>query len=202
MAGPLNNVAAGIRSAPLKAMLATLCFLAAPALGALGLLAKELIGAPVGYQDETGFHVLRDPRGVVGQAPEAATQLAAAVSVNPPAHPRLKILVVDDQPDICELLSTYLEQDAHTVVAAENGWAALEKFRRDHFDLVITDRAMPRMDGDQLASAIRELQPSEPIILMTGFAAPDRLSTNIDLLLKKPFSLDGIREAIDLVMAA
>src|SRR5207244_7407221 len=59
------------------------------------------------------------------------------ISHAPPVPP-LKVLVVDDQPDICHVLSCYLEQDAHTVVTAENGCEALEKFRASHFDVVIT----------------------------------------------------------------
>ena len=46
----------------------------------------------------------------------------------------------------------------------------MEKFRAGHFDLVITDRAMPEMNGDELADSIKRLSPGEPIIMLTGFA--------------------------------
>jgi signal transduction histidine kinase len=114
----------------------------------------------------------------------------------------LRVLVVDDQPDICQVLSRYLEQDAHTVETAENGCVALEKFRSGTFDLVITDRAMPKMNGDQLASAIKEIQPYEPVILMTAFAEPRVPSRDVDMLLSKPFSLRSLRSAIGRVIAA
>src|SRR5581483_4695122 len=120
-----------------------------------------------------------------------------------PPIPPLKVLVVDDQPDICHVLSCYLEQDAHTVVTAENGCEALEKFRNGHFDVVITDRAMPKMNGDQLASAIKEINPKEPVILLTAFAEHGRfLPNDIDLQFSKPASLHLIREALGKVIAA
>jgi CheY-like chemotaxis protein len=116
--------------------------------------------------------------------------------------PPLRVLVVDDQPEICHVLTSYLECDAHTVVTAENGCDALEKFRAGNFDLVITDRAMPKMNGDQLAAAIREISPGEPIILLTAFADRERPMRDIDLLLSKPASLPMLRQAIGRVLAA
>jgi len=113
----------------------------------------------------------------------------------------LNVLIVDDQPEIRHVLTSYLEHDAHTVVTAENGCDALEKFRAGKFDLVITDRAMPKMNGDQLATAIREIAPREPIILLTAFADSDRHIRDIDLQLSKPASLRMIRQAIGKVMA-
>ena len=112
----------------------------------------------------------------------------------------LNVLVVDDQPEIRQVLSSYLEHDAHTVVTAENGCDALEKFRAGKFDLVITDRAMPKMNGDQLATAIKEISPGEPIILLTAFADSDRHARDIDLMLSKPASLRMIRQAIGKVL--
>jgi signal transduction histidine kinase len=113
----------------------------------------------------------------------------------------LNVLIVDDQPEIRYVLSSYLEHDAHTVVTAENGADALEKFRAGTFDLVITDRAMPKMNGDQLATANKEIAPREPVILLTAFADSERHVRDVDLLLSKPASLRMIRQAIGKVMA-
>jgi signal transduction histidine kinase len=117
-----------------------------------------------------------------------------------PAH-SLNVLVVDDQPEIRHVLTSYLEHDAHKVITAENGCDALEKFRNGKFDLVITDRAMPKMNGDQLASAIKEIAPTEPVILLTAFADNARQPRDIDLLLSKPASLQMLRRAIAKVTA-
>jgi signal transduction histidine kinase len=116
----------------------------------------------------------------------------------------LRILVVDDQPAIREIVSAYLAEDQHIVETAADARDAMEKFRPDRFDLVITDRAMPRGNGDELAASIKKVQPGEPIIMLTGFAdlideSAGRLK-NIDLVLSNPARLDDLRKAIFEVM--
>jgi signal transduction histidine kinase len=112
----------------------------------------------------------------------------------------LNILVVDDHPAICEIVSAYLAEDRHTVETAANAREALEKFRSIHFDLVITDRAMPEINGDELAASIKKVNPREPIIMLTGFAdlisATGEQSENVDLVLSKPARLHDLRRAI------
>ncbi len=125
----------------------------------------------------------------------------------PAAHPEvnrtmrpLSILVVDDHAAICEIVSAYLAEDRHTVETAASAREALEKFRTLHFDLVITDRAMPEMNGDELAASIKEIEPGKPIIMLTGFAdlinETGERSENVDLVLSKPARLDELRRAI------
>src|SRR5205807_7534729 len=82
----------------------------------------------------------------------------------------LRILVVDDHPAICEIVSAYLAEDRHVVATASNAREAMDRFCTERFDLVITDRAMPEVNGDELAGIIKELQPREPVIMLTGFA--------------------------------
>jgi len=114
----------------------------------------------------------------------------------------LKVLVVDDQQEICDLMKSYLELDFHFVVTATCGEDALEKFRRDSFDLVITDLVMPGTSGAELARAIKEIKPEEPVILFTAFLGPHEEPPKfVDLLLSKPASLSRIREAISTAMA-
>ena len=112
----------------------------------------------------------------------------------------LRVLVVDDQPAIREIVSAYLAEDQHIVETAADAREAMEKFRVDRFDLVITDRAMPEVNGDELAASIKEVQPREPIIMLTGFADLINESggrpKNVDLVLTKPARLDDLRKAI------
>jgi signal transduction histidine kinase/ActR/RegA family two-component response regulator len=109
----------------------------------------------------------------------------------------LRVLIADDQPLLCEILAEYLKNDCHTVVAANDGKEALEKFKREKFDLVITDQAMPEMSGNQLARAIKKRSPSTPVILLTGFGEAGGDSTNvIDHVLSKPVSLIDLRHAL------
>ncbi|MGB8169880.1 MAG: ATP-binding protein [Chthoniobacteraceae bacterium] len=123
----------------------------------------------------------------------------------PPAKcPRpLHILAVDDHPVQTELLARALGGDWHVVATATNGREAIERFDSEHFDLVITDKAMPGMSGDQLAAAIKAREPGTPVIMLTGFsrASEDEdLSEFVDLLVAKPASLKDLRAAITKVM--
>ncbi|HEY2101718.1 MAG TPA: response regulator [Chthoniobacterales bacterium] len=116
----------------------------------------------------------------------------------------LRILVVDDHPAIREIVSAYLAEDRHTVETAADAREAMTKFRAAHFDLVITDRAMPEISGDELAASIKEIEPNEPVIMLTGFAdlihETGRRSENVDLIVSKPARLEDLRRAILEVM--
>src|SRR5207253_2729146 len=71
-----------------------------------------------------------------------------AASAETKTKSSLKILIVDDEPRIREVVSTYLRCDGHQVATAASGREALEKFRRQPFDLVVVDRVMPEMSGE------------------------------------------------------
>jgi two-component system alkaline phosphatase synthesis response regulator PhoP len=110
---------------------------------------------------------------------------------------RKHILLVDDRQEVRDTMKLLLRLDEHTVTEAKNGREALEVFTQDHFDLVITDYAMPEMRGDELAANVRHLAPSQPILMVTGSAELlDGLSTPVDALLTKPFSLVDLRRVI------
>ena len=112
----------------------------------------------------------------------------------------LKVLVVDDQEIICELIAEYLHADGHTTECAYRGDEALDQFRTGSFDLVITDQSMPGMNGAQLASAIKRLTPDTPIILLTGFGdemmAMGGNPSEVDIILGKPTSCADLRQAV------
>jgi CheY-like chemotaxis protein len=116
----------------------------------------------------------------------------------------LHVLVVDDHPMVRDIVSAYLAEDHHVVATAGSAREALEKFQRDRFDLVITDHAMPEINGQELAASIKHLQPHEPVILLTGFAdlvnQTSDQSSDVDLVLSKPARLDDLRKAIFEVM--
>lgn len=124
----------------------------------------------------------------------------------PPKRDSLNILVVEDEPMVRDVLGVYLEEDHHTVVLAPNGRVGLEKFRLEGpFDLVMTDRAMPEMNGDQLASEVKRLNPKQPIILLTGFGdlmqGAGEKPPGVDLVVSKPFTLATLRAAMAKVMS-
>lgn len=116
----------------------------------------------------------------------------------------LRVLVVDDDPLVLEVLREYLAGDGHVVEAATDGLQGLEKFRSGSFDVVVTDRAMPRMSGDQMAAILRQSTPRVPVILLSGFGevvegAPQRLQ-GVDLVLSKPVTLAALRQALTRVL--
>jgi DNA-binding response OmpR family regulator len=108
--------------------------------------------------------------------------------------------VVEDEPLIRGALTEYLQVDGHTVETAPDGRAGLARFRAGQFDLVLTDRALPEMSGDQVAVAIRQLAPEVPIIMITGFGdlmnQAGEQPNGIDLVVSKPLTLTALRSAI------
>src|ERR1051325_10635101 len=87
-----------------------------------------------------------------------------------PITPKRKILVVDDEPFVCEAVKMMLAFDGHDVKTANSGKDALTMLEKEKFDLVITDFAMPVMKGDELAAAIKSKIPSQPVVMITAYA--------------------------------
>jgi len=121
-----------------------------------------------------------------------------------PATRKLQVLVIDDDVLVRDVIVESLYQAQHQVETATDGWEGLEKFRTGHFDLVITDRAMPKLNGDGLASAIKALRPATPIILLTGFGelmqANGELPNGVDCVMSKPFTFTTLQQTIAQVM--
>ena len=78
------------------------------------------------------------------------------------------ILVVDDEPAMCEVLKDFFTMNSFDVITAGDGEEALKKFSEGHVDLVVTDLTMPKMDGVDLLKAIKKQNASVPVIIMTG----------------------------------
>jgi CheY-like chemotaxis protein len=93
-----------------------------------------------------------------------------------------------------------LQFDGHTVEASNSGRDALAMFEPGRFDLVITDYAMPEMNGNQLADAIKADAPDQPVIMITGHSGTFLPSPSVDFLIGKPFQMEHLREAIAKVM--
>jgi len=117
-----------------------------------------------------------------------------------PAFPKRHILVVDDEPFVCDAVKMMLNFDGHVVETANNGQEALALFDKGNFDVVITDFAMPNMKGDELAAAIKARSPNQPVVMITAYAEMLQASGNplkgVDCVISKPFLLENLREAI------
>jgi PAS domain S-box-containing protein len=135
------------------------------------------------------------PIATTGLVARAVTEEAA-----PPVH-RLCVLVVDDDSLVLTSTCLLLEDLGHRVISATSGAQALEVFDTESaINLVITDMAMPQMNGAQLAQAIRIIKPNLPIILATGYA--ERLEGFATRLprLSKPFTQLNLVEIIATTM--
>lgn len=116
----------------------------------------------------------------------------------------LRILVVEDDIRSSRLLERYLEAEGHTVITEDRGKEGVRRYRTDNFDLVITDRAIPDISGDQVAQQIRDADPNMPIIMLTGFGElmkeTGEIPESIDKLLSKPVTPSELRDAISEVI--
>ena len=116
-----------------------------------------------------------------------------------------KILIVDDEPCICDLLENFLRQKGYGVARADNGTLALSLVEDGDIDLVITDIRMPGMTGIQLLQKIREYNSGIPVLVTTGYPTLDTAVQSLKLgvqdYLTKPFHLgeigEKVRSAID-----
>jgi signal transduction histidine kinase len=112
----------------------------------------------------------------------------------------LRVLYVEDDEDVRELLAVFLRRRVASVVVAEDGAAGLEAFGRERPDLIVTDIQMPRMDGLAMSEVVRRLAPSIPIVITTAFEQPSYLLRAIDLgvdkYVTKPVDSDRMQSAL------
>jgi two-component system KDP operon response regulator KdpE len=112
-----------------------------------------------------------------------------------------RILVVDDEPGIRKVVRDALERDGHEVVPAIDGEEALERFAEGAFDLVVTDLAMPRVDGLELVKEIRRRSPVPVLVLTVRGEEREKvrlLDQGADDYVTKPF---GVAELVARVRA-
>jgi len=140
--------------------------------------------------------------------------VAAGDAPQPPSAagplPRMRLLIVDDDPTVLSSLRAILLRDGHDVTAADGGQAGIDAFRASlegapAFNAVFSDLGMPYVDGRRVAETIKTLSPSTPIILLTGWGQrliPDsgELPVNVDYVLSKPPRLRELREVLSRVV--
>tara|TARA_Y100000310_G_scaffold236388_1_gene239549 strand:- start:516 stop:2222 length:1707 start_codon:yes stop_codon:yes gene_type:complete len=111
----------------------------------------------------------------------------------------LRVLVANDDPAVRLLIKDFLTRDGHSVESAVDGREALKKFGEGKFDLVVADRGMPNLGGDQLVAAIRA-KSEVPIIMVTGFGNmmvdSGERPAGVDFCLSKPLEIAALRKAI------
>ena len=111
-----------------------------------------------------------------------------------------RVLVVDDEESIRELLTKTLALAEYETQAVSDGRAGLELLRREHWDLLIADLRMPEMDGLSLIREARRLHPQLPVIIVTGYSSESSAIQAVNLgvvgYLVKPFRIPQILSAV------
>ena len=104
----------------------------------------------------------------------------------------MKILIVEDEASIAEVVSAYAKREGYETVIASDGLEALEIFERDEIDLVILDLMLPKLNGEEVCRRIREKSSSVPVIMLTAKSSEADvvygLDTGANDYVSKPFS--------------
>ncbi len=113
--------------------------------------------------------------------------------------PPQTILLAEDVPEIRRLIRIYLQQIGYYVLAAHDGMEALDIYRQyqEEVDLLITDMKMPRMSGQELANALRSVQPAIPVLYISG-DMPLPLPTPF---LQKPFRMKDLESLVHALLS-
>jgi DNA-binding NtrC family response regulator len=111
-----------------------------------------------------------------------------------------KILVIDDEQGIRDLLDTLLSRKGFDVVLAESGRKGLELFRRERPDVVVLDLKMPGMDGLAVLQQVHSFDPTLPVIILTGAGTPETeqqvRAMGVTEYVEKEFSLHLLGDAL------
>jgi GAF domain-containing protein/CheY-like chemotaxis protein len=115
-----------------------------------------------------------------------------------------RILVIDDEDTVRDILSRMLKIKGHEVVAASDGEEGIERFKSGEFDLVFTDLGMPKISGWEVGKIIKGLNPKVPIAMITGWGMElnkEKMSeSGIDLVVSKPFNFDQVVQLVSEAM--
>jgi len=109
---------------------------------------------------------------------------------------KYRILLVEDEPSLCDTIKLNLELEGYTVQTAKDGKSALKSFKSERFNLIILDVMLPEMDGFTVCEAIRLENPEIPVLFLTAKnSSSDRvygLKIGADDYLTKPFNLEEL----------
>jgi two-component system response regulator PilR (NtrC family) len=115
-----------------------------------------------------------------------------------------RVLVVDDEEGIRELLTDYLNKFGYEVVCAADGQEAVREYTKGHFDIVLSDFVMSPMDGLELLAEIRKMDPDATFIMITGYPSIDSAMEAMKMgardYITKPFNIDEIRLKMERVL--
>lgn len=127
-----------------------------------------------------------------------------ALRRNPPT-PMARILIVEDEASILEMLTAVLETAGHTVATASGGREAIDKHKTWSPDLIISDLVMPEVDGFEILREVKRYEPSIPVIMVSGSDARFLYLQMAGKLgatqtLTKPFTAQQLLDAVEKVV--
>ena len=112
----------------------------------------------------------------------------------------LNLLIVEDGDDIRDIMSLTLGKIFKSTITAVDGIDGLKKFKEETPDLIISDIRMPNMSGNDMINTIKDIDPSIPIIVVSGHGRLIQTSNKADLFLSKPVKFDQLVKAIHNLM--
>ena len=117
-----------------------------------------------------------------------------------------RILIVDDDPDVHQLLVAALQVEGRQIDSAYNGLEGLERIRAAHYDLVMTDVNMPGLDGLELLERVHQVRPETKVVVMTVASTPENIIRAIRdrafSYFSKPFTINAVSEMAARALAA
>jgi len=117
---------------------------------------------------------------------------------------KVNILLVDDDPEVSEVLELMLAQIGHEVTVVSQGQEAVALFEQGDYDLVITDLGMPDISGWEVAKAVKEKRPETPVVLITGWGiqldSEEMSRSGIEGVIAKPFSKQALVDQLARVL--
>ena len=118
--------------------------------------------------------------------------------------PKIRILICDDDKDICEYMQTLLEKDGYVVKTMSDPTKVEAEIRANDYHLIVVDLMMPKLHGIELVQRIRKIDTDVAVVVFTGFPTLDTalqaIKADVDDYLRKPLNVDEFRDVLDRVM--
>ncbi len=113
---------------------------------------------------------------------------------------QIRVLVVDDEPEMCHLIKQILKREGYQVDVSFSGIEALQMIKSFNYHLLLTDLEMPEVDGIELTRKAKKQNPEIRVIMVTGNATVDAdirsLRHKIDGYIRKPFNISKLRKVV------
>jgi signal transduction histidine kinase len=159
----------------------------------------EQSGGTVEIESQVGVGTIVTLRlPACGEAETEVTR-ASAAQLAEPASRALRLLVVDDDPDVRATVAQMLSEGGHSVDSVSNGRSALASLEMEEFDLVVSDYLMPGMSGAELIAEARRTKPEQPFLIVSGFADSEELMRTCPdtARIGKPFTAAELLAAVE-----